>query len=284
MSILSSLKTAFLSLIPGMVLWRIDKIQNDMDYSNSQKRIRASIRIVILSVCFLFGSVLGGFIAPIIVTPLAGVAGSILGSLSVGLILAEWGAILSKHALRLISWMQHTRDTTILNPTYPAKFTVNYESDEKPSAKAEEAMKKLYEAKQKIKNNPSCYFRDLSFEERENCEAINYAVKQLRITGSIYRIFRPESFGIDRNDPTLRAKFSYLEETAVDHEISLIIRATDAIFFFKEQIKKNHLDFLSKTILEPNTDEASVCLDGFNFLPNDPPKPSRYLFKYHLSS
>lgn len=266
MSINKILKSALLSLIPGMVLGRIDKLLNDMDSSNPQKRMRASIRIVSLSLCFLFGSILGGFIAPILFTPVVGAAGPILGSISVGFVFAEWGAILSKQALRLFSWVQHFNDTTVLNPTYPAKYTVNYGMDEIPSAKAQDAMKKLYKAKQQIKQNPRGYFGDLSFKQRDSCRAINYAAEQLRNTGSIYRIFRPSSYRIKREDPTLREKFYPLVGSAVDSEISINIRAIDIIFFFGNRINEEHLHFLSHIILEPDTDDARICSEGFSTL------------------
>ena len=112
----------------------------------------------------------------------------IIGFVSCGII-SNLADKFIKEAIRFVSRCLYP---DAINPSYPWKWNPYTHPSLPPRQQGTLAelnetektnMKKLYDAKQKIKQNPKGWW-GLSWEQKEQCKAINFVVKKFRITGS----------------------------------------------------------------------------------------------------
>ena len=276
MSIQKNLKTAIKALIPGMFFRRVHKIEHDLNNGIAQKRRRIFIELGISVLCLMGGAALGGFIGFAILIPALGlvsqgamVAILLLSVVVAGLILAEVGFLLAKESLRFFSWLKNHNDLNVVNPTNVEKYTARHYQGDKPQGafeiqqtEAQNAMRKLYVTKQKIKNNPEGNFGELSTEQEETCNVINYAVKELR-NKSVTNFFKPVSSisgqkGNDRSQGIFKAVMPELTEEELNIILDKMDEESDQTFFrVNGGVTPSHLKFL-KTVIWGSDDDQQV--------------------------
>lgn len=266
MSIQKFLKTAIIALIPGMFIRRLGKIEYDLNNGTRQKRQRIFIALGVGALCLIAGCALGGFIGFAILTPALGpvsqgamIATALLSVLSVGLVSMELGFLSAKHSLRFLSWLKYHKDSNVVNPKNPEKYAEHHisinpsDSFKMEQNDAQNAMRKLYFEKQKIKNHPEGYFGELSAEQEEKRKAINYAVKVLRYD-SVATLFKPTSSLSSKTNNFLKSWWAVSNPTFTNEDLNrmndTIAEKMDQDHFKNNGITKQQQEFLRASILK----------------------------------